>query len=60
MDETDSPQTPSELLVILAAIADEGIRPRPSRRNSPDVSTRVSTTWRLLVNSSGSFTTTSR
>src|SRR2546430_16215691 len=25
MDETDSPQTPPELLVILAAIADEGI-----------------------------------
>jgi hypothetical protein len=25
MDETDNPQTPSELLVILAAIADEGI-----------------------------------
>jgi len=25
MDETDSPQTPSELLVILAALADEGI-----------------------------------
>ncbi len=25
MDETDSPQTPSELLLILAAIADEGI-----------------------------------
>lgn len=25
MDETDSPQTPSELLVILAAVADEGI-----------------------------------
>ncbi len=25
MDETDSPQTPVELLVILAAIADEGI-----------------------------------
>ncbi len=25
MDETDSPQTPGELLVILAAIADEGI-----------------------------------
>lgn len=25
MDETDSPQTPQELLVILAAIADEGI-----------------------------------
>jgi hypothetical protein len=25
MDETDSPQTPSELLVILAAIADQGI-----------------------------------
>ncbi len=25
MDETDTPQTPSELLVILAAIADEGI-----------------------------------
>src|SRR5436305_1115557 len=26
MDETDAPQTPPELLVILAAIADEGIR----------------------------------
>lgn len=25
MDETDSPQTPAELLIILAAIADEGI-----------------------------------
>ena len=25
MDETDSPQTPPELLVILAAVADEGI-----------------------------------
>ena len=25
MDETDSPQTPSELLVILAALADEGV-----------------------------------
>ena len=25
MDETDSPQTPSELLIILAAIADQGI-----------------------------------
>src|SRR5205814_4889443 len=25
MDETDSPQTPPELLVILAALADEGI-----------------------------------
>src|ERR1700709_2461708 len=25
MDETDSPQTPPELLIILAAIADEGI-----------------------------------
>ena len=25
MDETDSPQTPVELLVILAALADEGI-----------------------------------
>ena len=25
MDETDAPQTPVELLVILAAIADEGI-----------------------------------
>ena len=27
--ETDSPQTPVELLIILAAIADEGIRIRP-------------------------------
>lgn len=26
MDETDSPQTPPELLVILAALADEGVR----------------------------------
>ncbi len=26
MDETDSPQTPVELLIILAAVADEGIR----------------------------------
>ena len=24
MDETDSPQTPAELLIILVAIADEG------------------------------------
>lgn len=28
MDETDSPQTPPELLMILAAIADEGIPPQ--------------------------------
>ena len=26
MDETDSPQTPVELLIVLAAVADEGIR----------------------------------
>lgn len=26
MDETDSPQTPPELLIILAALADEGVR----------------------------------
>jgi len=26
MDETDSPQTPSELLIVLAALADEGAR----------------------------------
>src|SRR5688572_21421335 len=26
MDETDAPQTPSELLVILAALADEGVK----------------------------------
>ncbi len=26
MDETDSPQTPVELLIILAAVADEGVR----------------------------------
>ena len=25
MDETDNPQTPPEMLIILAAIADEGI-----------------------------------
>jgi len=32
MDETDSPQTPPELLVILAALADEKIPSRPSPR----------------------------
>ena len=32
MDETDAPQTPAELLVILAAIADEGI---PARTIAP-------------------------
>ena len=26
MDETDAPQTPPELLIILAALADEGVR----------------------------------
>ena len=31
MDETDSPQTPAELLIILAAMADEGI-PRANHR----------------------------
>ena len=40
MDETDSPQTPPELLVILAAIADEKFRFRPSRPSSRDASTR--------------------
>ena len=29
MDETDSPQTPPELLVILAALADEQVPFRP-------------------------------
>lgn len=37
MDETDSPQTPAELLVILAAIADEGI---PAQTIAPKFSGR--------------------
>jgi len=37
MDETDTPQTPSELLVILAALADEGI---PVRTIAPRFSGR--------------------
>jgi hypothetical protein len=37
MDETDAPQTPSELLVILAALADEGI---PLRTIAPKFSGR--------------------
>jgi hypothetical protein len=37
MDETDAPQTPSELLVILAALADEGI---PVRTIAPRFSGR--------------------
>ena len=37
MDETDAPQTPAELLVILAAIADEGI---PARTIAPRFSGR--------------------
>lgn len=37
MDETDSPQTPPELLVILAAIADEGI---PAQTIAPKFSGR--------------------
>ena len=37
MDETDAPQTPSELLVILAALADEGM---PLRTIAPKFSGR--------------------
>lgn len=37
MDETDSPQTPAELLVILAAIADQGI---PAQTIAPKFSGR--------------------
>jgi len=55
MDETDVPQSPLELLIILAAIADEKIPFKPSPRNSPGVLTKVSTTVEtsrnFLVNS---------
>jgi hypothetical protein len=44
MDETDSAQTPAELLIILAAIADEGIPIQTIAPNSPAASTRASTT----------------
>ena len=55
MDETDSPADPAELLIILAAIADEGIPFKPSRPNLPAVSTRAwitSATWRNSAKSS--------
>jgi len=45
MDETDRAQSPVELLIILAAIADEGIPVRPSLQNSAAASTKASTMW---------------
>lgn len=44
MDETDRAQTPAELLIILAAIADEKYPFRPSPPNSAVASTKGSTT----------------
>jgi len=41
MDETDLPQTPVELLIILAMIADQKIPSRRLRRSSPAASTRA-------------------
>ena len=58
MDETAAPQTPPQLLVILAALADEGSPPRPSRPSSPAASTRAWTTWATWPSSSASFRTT--
>ena len=40
MDETDNPQTPPELLVILAALADEQVPLQTIARNSPGASIR--------------------
>lgn len=40
VDETDAAQSPAELLVILAMIADEGIPAQQLLRNLPGVSTR--------------------
>jgi len=47
MDETDEPQTPPELLVILAALADEkNPSAKRSRRNLPADSTKGRLRWR--------------
>ena len=45
MDETDTAQSPVELLIVLAAIADEAFPSRPSLRNLAVASTRASITW---------------
>ena len=42
MDETDSPQTPTELLVILAALAHEGVPVQTIAPKFTDASTRAS------------------
>ena len=60
MDETDAPQTPPELLVILAAIADEEFPSRPSRRSSRAASTRAWIMWATRRSSKRSSATTWR
>ncbi|GIT13034.1 MAG: hypothetical protein CM1200mP34_4400 [Verrucomicrobiales bacterium] len=45
MDETDAPQTPPELLIILAALADEGVRLQTIAPKFTGGSTRASITW---------------
>jgi len=63
MDETDSPQTPPELIVILAAIADEKDSPHLqtiARRSSPAASTRAWTTLADLAQLQRNSTTTWR
>ena len=56
MDETDRPQTPVELLFILAADGRRGhSRPRRSPRGSAAGSTRASTTWATSAGSPGEF-----
>jgi len=52
---TDEPQTPPELLVILAALADEKILCKRSRRNLPADSTKGSITLAIWCNSKKEF-----
>ena len=59
MDETDAPQTPPELLIILAAIADEKIRMQTIAPSLPDGSIRELTTSVILGNSKKNSTMTS-
>jgi hypothetical protein len=57
MDETDAPQTPPELLIILAALADEKVRVQTIAPKFTGVSIRVWITWATWRNSKGSLTT---
>ena len=59
MDETDSPQTPPELLVISPPSPTKACRSRRSPRSSPAVSTRALITSATSPSSSASSMTTS-